>query len=122
MDKSSQAAFNGSAKSEGAGANSQPGQAQHTSPSILAYMAAVSNGNAPINTLLQLHSPEAEIAARRTKVSREVEEAMARLNQGGNHRARSAKGNPYAVVLDHNAYYPKKYRAVAQTAQTRLVQ
>ncbi|KAK6955850.1 hypothetical protein Daesc_003495 [Daldinia eschscholtzii] len=84
MDKSSQVAFNGSAKSEGAGAKSQPGQAQHTSPSILAYMAAVSNGDAPINTLLQLHGPEAEIAARRTKVSREVEEAMAKLNQEKN--------------------------------------
>ncbi|KAI8956450.1 hypothetical protein F5Y11DRAFT_353785 [Daldinia sp. FL1419] len=84
MDNSSQAACNGSAGSQGVGASSQLGQVQHSSQGIIAYTAAVSNGDAPVTTLLQLHSLAAELAIRRAKVNREVEDALAKLNMGVN--------------------------------------
>ncbi|KAI0133405.1 hypothetical protein F4776DRAFT_134548 [Hypoxylon sp. NC0597] len=49
--------------------------------SILAYTTAVAEGDAPITTLLQQQGIEAELASRRAKVQREVEDAMNKLKQ-----------------------------------------
>lgn len=50
--------------------------------SIVIYATTVSNGDAPVNTLLQQHGTALNLAVRRDKVQREIDEAMAKLNGG----------------------------------------
>ncbi|KAI1135766.1 hypothetical protein F5Y05DRAFT_415766 [Hypoxylon sp. FL0543] len=83
MAGSSQKCANGSGSvpPNSAVADTRTDQVDPPAQSILAYTAAVAKGDAPITTLLQQQDTEAELAARRAKVQKEVDAAMDKYSQ-----------------------------------------
>ncbi|KAI1089983.1 hypothetical protein F5B19DRAFT_494918 [Rostrohypoxylon terebratum] len=81
MDNTSQRSEHGSALSNTAPASNQADRVRLTAQSAFAYNTSVAMGNAPVNTLLQNGSTGSRVRTRKTKVQREIDEAMAKFNQ-----------------------------------------
>ncbi|KAI0830928.1 hypothetical protein F5Y06DRAFT_205124 [Hypoxylon sp. FL0890] len=81
MNNSSQNCVNGSMPPNCANTDTHTDRVVLPAQRILAYITAVGKGDAPVTTLLQQQSTEAEPAARRAKVQREVDAAMDMFNQ-----------------------------------------
>ncbi|OTA53711.1 hypothetical protein K449DRAFT_439914 [Hypoxylon sp. EC38] len=67
--------------SGGAATGTRSDQVVLRTQSILAYTTAVAKGDAPITTLLQQQIIGVELAARRAKVQREVDDAINKYKQ-----------------------------------------
>ncbi|KAI2465587.1 hypothetical protein F4781DRAFT_17881 [Annulohypoxylon bovei var. microspora] len=100
MDTSSQKSANGSAPSM-VSPNTQTNRALLSTHSIFGYTTSITRGDAPVSTLLQHGNIDSRLTTRKTKVQREVNDAMAKLSQASTKYAPF----PYSTKVPRTAYH-----------------